>query len=389
MTIKFTAAALAVFVMCAGPSRAENTDAAPVQDGAAYLQGANQTMFRFSGFGTLGGSHSSEKNGDYVLDGTIPDGAGRSHDWATGNDSRLGLQVQADFTQEVKAVLQIVSEYGVSNSYSPRVEWANVKYVISPSLNVRAGRIGLPTFFDSENRDVGFSYPWIHPPVDLYRQMSFTHSDGVHGLYRSGVGEAANVIKAVYGRSTKDLGTSTSTANDLWGIYDTLEYGAATFRAGYQSRDISNKNNLTGETSSWDRNSDLSVGAKYDPGSWFAMSEWMQLRSTTKRRAMYISGGVRIDRFTPYLSFSRDTASTFLANVPSPTAEAIQSARNAQSTVTLGARWDFMKNFDLKMQYDRVKLSADSNGDLANVPAGTILYGNTFHVFSVTADFIF
>jgi hypothetical protein len=48
-----------------------------------------------------------------------------------------------------------------------------------------------------------------------------------------------------------------------------------------------------------------------------------------------------------------------------------------------------MKNADLKFQYDRVRLSADSNGNLANVPPGTILYGSTFHVISTTLDFIF
>jgi hypothetical protein len=48
-----------------------------------------------------------------------------------------------------------------------------------------------------------------------------------------------------------------------------------------------------------------------------------------------------------------------------------------------------MRNTDLKLQYDQVKLSDNSNGFLANVPAGVTLYGAKFHVISAVVDFIF
>jgi hypothetical protein len=119
------------------------------------------------------------------------------------------------------------------------------------------------------------------------------------------------------------------------------------------------------------------------------MSEWIQRKSTTRKHAAYLSGGFRIEHFTPYMTYSKDSPSSFVSDNPPPSASAIQIAGRAQSTASFGTRWDFMKNVDLKFQYDRVKLSADSNGNLANVPAGTILYGGTFHVISTTLDFIF
>ncbi len=382
MSSKVISTALAIIAVCAAPAHAEVKSSPDAQD-------SSQPMFRFGGFGTLGVSHSSENRGDYVLDRSALDGAGRSHDWATGNDSRLGIQVFADFAPRIKAIFQAETEYDSDGTYRPHVEWANVRYAFSPDLNVRAGRIGLPTFLNSENKDVGYSYPWIHPPVEVYRQLSISHSDGVDGSYRLHIGDASNIIKAVYGRNTSDFPHSTATSKNIWGIFDTFEYGATIFRAGYQARETSTQYQSTGVTTSWARNTDLSAGASYDPGGWFLTGEWVRRESNSRRQAMYVSSGIRIEKFTPYATYARDTQASFLSATPPPTATEIQFAKNSQSTVSLGTRWDFMKKADLKLQYDRVKLSADSNGHLINVPAGTILYGGTFHVFSVTVDFIF
>lgn len=390
MSRKLISTSLAIISICASAAYAEDTSTANAQNtSTANAKDTSQPMFKLSGFGTLGVSHSSERRGDYVLDSSIPKGAGLSHDWTADNDSRFGLQLFGDFTPELKGVLQTVLEYDADNAYHTDVEWANIKYVFSPNLNVRAGRISLPTFLHSETRDVGYSYPWIHPPVDVYRQLSINHSDGIDGSYRFFVGDASNTVKAIYGKTTKERPTSTATSRGILGVFDTFEYGVTTLRVGFQGRETSTRNELTGVTSDWVRNTDLTVGAVYDPGGWFVMGEWIKRKSTTRKQAMYISTGYRIEGFTPYATYSRDTPSSFVSGSPPPAASTTQWVRNSQSTVTFGTRWDFMKNFDLKVQYDRVRLSADSNGHLANVPAGTILYGSTFHVLSMTVDFIF
>jgi hypothetical protein len=55
----------------------------------------------------------------------------------------------------------------------------------------------------------------------------------------------------------------------------------------------------------------------------------------------------------------------------------------------MGVRWDFRRDTDLKLQLDQVRLSNNSNGFLANVPANVSLYGSKFYVFSAVVDFIF
>ena len=72
-----------------------------------------------------------------------------------------------------------------------------------------------------------------------------------------------------------------------------------------------------------------------------------------------------------------------------PTTSEQQLANRSQSTNSVGVRWDFMKNFDFKAQYDRITVSDNSNGYLINVPANLILYGTTFHVINAVVDFVF
>lgn len=346
-------------------------------------------MFKLDGFGSLGLSHSSQSAGDYVLDSTIPAGPGRSSRWAAGNDSRIGAQLTASFSPEVSAVFQVISEYQANNTYTPDIEWANVKYAVTPNAHIRVGRIALPTFLNSENRKVGYSLPWVHPPVDLYRVLTITNSDGIDATYRVEFGDAAHSVKAIYGSNKLDRPASISTSRNMWGIFDTLEYGPATLHVGYQERMSSSYGLLTGVAGAWIKNSDLSVGASYDPGNWFANYQWIQRQSTTNLTAMYVSAGCRIDQFTPYMTFSNNGRGSFVQGFPAPTAAAIVSANKSQRTVSAGMRWDFMKNVDLKVQYDRVKLSDNSNGYLVNLPVNTVLYGTTFHVITAVVDFVF
>jgi hypothetical protein len=247
---------------------------------------ASNSTFKFAGFGTLGVSHSSEHHGDYVLDGTIPDGVGLSHDWFAGNDSRIGIQASGSISPKIEGVLQVISEYQYDKSYHLEIEWANIKYQIAPNLNIRAGRIALPTFLSSDTRKVGYSYAWIHPPIDLYRQLALTNSDGVDATIHSYVGDATNRIKLIYGRNVADRPNSVSTAKNLWGVFDTLQYDAITLHVGYQEREASSMNRTTGIAGAWVRNTDLSIGASWDVGNWFATSEWIQRKSNTRKVAM-------------------------------------------------------------------------------------------------------
>jgi hypothetical protein len=59
----------------------------------------------------------------------------------------------------------------------------------------------------------------------------------------------------------------------------------------------------------------------------------------------------------------------------------------AQKTISLGCRWDVMKNVDLKVQYDHINLGAGSAGTLINVQPD-FQRGSTVNVASIAIDFV-
>ena len=276
------------------------------------------------------------------------------------------------------------------NSYKPEIEWANVKYAFTPDAYIRFGRIAVPTFLNSDNRDVGYTYVWIHPPIELYRQLAITHSDGVDAMYRVDIGEAVHTIKAIlYGENTLERSTSKSNSKDMWGIFDTIEYGSTTAHLGYQERSAP-KISQTGVTGRVDQEQrSVSSGFNMIRATGSSYPSGCNASQPTRSSAMYVSGGYRVKKFTPYLTYAQNSPGSFLPGFPPPSSDSIRLAERSQSAISLGVRWDFMKNTDLKFQYDQVKLSDNSNGFLANVPAGVTLYGAKFHVISAVVDFIF
>lgn len=385
--------------------------------------------FSISGFGTVGTAHSSEKNADFTSSIFKPNGAGYTRDWSFDVDSRLGVQMDVKLTPQLSAVLQVITEQRYDNSYKPTVEWANVKYQATPDFSVRVGRIALSGLMVSDYRKVGYALPWVRPPGDLYGLSQLTNSDGIDINYRLRSGELTNTLQSYYGR--KDIRTtynrgSISEARNFFGVTNTLDYGVASVRFGYDQGRLSlaaispffDAFRLFGPrgveiAERYDLKDKLyqvaAVGASYDPGNWFAMGEYAIQKSDSwlgDRTGWYVSGGYRFNQFTPYLIYSQvkpDSPSSDpgLSRQGLPPAAAMAAAQlnaglngllraltNDQKTIAIGARWDIAKNAALKVQYDHINIAPGSLGSLLNHQPGFVRGGNV-HVLSVVVDFVF
>jgi hypothetical protein len=84
--------------------------------------------------------HSSDMTCGLYVHIFKPNGAGYSHDWSPDVDSLIGAQVIANFTPKLSAMLQVISEQNYDNTYTPHVEWANIKYELTPDASIRVGR---------------------------------------------------------------------------------------------------------------------------------------------------------------------------------------------------------------------------------------------------------
>jgi predicted porin len=384
-------------------------------------EGLEKPRFSISGFGTVGVAHSDEKNADFTSSIFKPNGAGYTRHWSFDVDSRLGVQMDANLTHQLSAVLQVISEQRYDNSYTPTVEWANLKYQFTPDFSARVGRIALSGFTVSDYRKVSYAIPWVRPPGDLYGLSQLTSSDGIDVNYRMRFGELTNTLQSYYGR--KDIRTtfnrgSISEARKLFGVTDTLDYGAASVRFGYYQGRISmdaisplfdafRRFGPRGVeiAERYDLQDKLyqvaAIGASYDPGNWFAMAEYAVQKSDSwlgDRTGWYVSGGYRVNQFTPYLIYSqvRPDSPTSDPGVPAPAAMRLNTTLNAllraltneQKTIAIGGRWDFAKNTALKFQYDHINIAPGSQGALLNPQPGYVP-GGKVNVVSVALDFVF
>ncbi len=374
---------LALLLSVSAGASAAWADQNSVESGNAEVAAVtDQTMFEFGSYGTLGATHASLNSADYALDAPMPYGSGRSGYLAPNDNSLIAAHVNATFSPDLTAIFQVISEYNSNGNYRPEVEWANVKYAFMPDFYIKAGRFALPTFMDSDNHDVGYSFVWVHTPVELYQQMPITSVDGVNAVYRFPLGEAENTVKLIAGQNTSETSLGIINSRNMRGVFDNLDYGQTTFHLGYQQRSTSTQSELAGLNTGWVEASDISAGISYDPGSWFFKSEWLQDRGLYKTNAMYASAGYRMHQFTPYLTHSQSSAAAAYGN-------SAPYLNMAQKSNSAGVRWDFMKNFDLKVQYDHIKLGDNSSGYLVNVPDNAVLSGKTFHVISAVVDFVF
>ena len=396
---------------------------------AVYSAGAcaaESPKFSFSGFATAGLVHSSEKKADFTSSILKPNGAGYTHTWSADVDSLIGGQVTAKFTPALSAVLQVIAEQNYDNSYRPHVEWANVQYQFTPRFSARIGRTVLPTFLVSGTRKVAYTYPWVRPPLEVYRLVPVTASDGVDASYRMHVGDFTHTVQANYGSSRQTLpgGGGTVEAKHAWGVTYTLEYHAVTVHMAYQRphltmgsikpifdgfRQFGPEGIALADKYDVD-NKPLSIiafGATYDPGKWFVTGEWSHTENRSvlgKGTGWYVSSGYRFGKFTPYLTYAQARADNLsdpglnLSTVPPAQvgqAAALNAALNAllanktvQNTLSVGGRWELTRSAALKLQFDHTRLGDGSHGVLINRQPG-YQAGGKFNVISATIDLVF
>lgn len=401
----------------------------PASEVYAEVPTTDDQVFSLSGFATLGAVHSSERNADYTYTIFQPKGAGYTEPWSLAVDSRVALQLNAKLSRQWSGVLQVISEQQYDGTFRPAIEWANVTYQATPDLSLRVGRIALASTLSSDYRKVGYAMPWIRPPRDVYSLAPVTNNDGIDLRYRSRFGAVSNTVQAYVGR--KDLKTTYQDGEPIqvreaMGVTDTVEFDAATLRMTYQQarltmpasksffdqlRQFGTRGVALADQYDFEnkRYRLLSIGANYDPGNWFITSEWERVQTHSwsgDGTGWFIGGGVRLGRWTPYMTYSRarlDSPSTEagLSTAGLPPAYAFAAGRaNAvlnsllgnfiptDRTIAVGTRWDVARNAALKVQLEHISVGSNSNGTFRFPRAGFTLGGQA-NIVSIALDMVF
>ncbi len=330
-----------------------------------------------SGFGTLGAVHSNYKLADYVATSYQAHGAGYTRSLSMAVDSRVGLQVDADITDKLSAVVQAISRQNSDGNFRPAIEWANVKYKLSPDLAIRVGRTVLPSFDRSDTQNVGYSLPWARIPNSIAVTNPARTSDGADISYRLQAGSVTHNLQLQLGKTNSHLITGGFDIKRLVAAVDTMQSGNTSIHVAFEAMDYSYAGGPVGYYKL------ASLGGTYDPGQWFITgdSNYSVDEVFGKFFSWYLSGGVRIGNFAPYLIFSK-------IKERSPGTFGLTTAANEQD-MGGGVRWDFMKNTDLKLQVQRVKnQNLDYLTSFWNLQTAAKV-DDKATVISLTLDFIF
>ncbi len=370
-----------------------------------------------------------------------PNGAGATSAWSTGVDSKAGVQLDALFSPRLSAVVQVLSQHRYDNSWTPTIEWANVKYQVTPELSVRVGRTVSSIFMTSDTANVGYANPWLRGPQEIYGMAPFTHQDGIDLAWNIDIGPVTNSVQASFGSNKFDvIGGDKIKVGKMFIASDTLDYGVLALRVGYVHTDVtfdssgldallkglSNFGNtlaLEGFPTEGDSaralangyNMDrtpveaFTAGVRADPGNWRLTAEWARISDAgilPKTTGWYITNGYQLRTLTPYITIATLDSKTPeesgipLAGLPPGPLPSAGDALNrslgvvldmaapSQKSLTLGLRWDLLDNAALKFEYEHIRLDDLSGGRFGNLQPG-FKPGGDADLFSIALDFVF
>lgn len=231
-----------------------------------------------------------------------------------GADNTLGLQISAAMSEQVSLTGQLLAK-GTVDSYNVESHWAYIDYHPVNHLSVRAGRLVLPIVMSSEYVDVGYAYPWIRPPMEVYSGIPITSYSGIDLLYTLEF-DQFNIILQPYAGSVPP-GDAINYEIDVesgFGLNTTLQFDNGLFRV--HSMKV---NNIVGTASSGAFNFGMdaqihAIGADVEFNNVLLMSEYMLKKfefsgipgyTEVEGSAWYLTLGYRMGKFLPHLTYAK------------------------------------------------------------------------------------
>lgn len=320
--------------------------------------------YRFNGFLSAAGGKTLDDDDTRRVD--WPSNGVYDEDIDFRPDTILGVQLQFNVNDRLRATGQLVSRGG--DGYGTGAEWAYASYKVDESLTLHAGRKRAPFYLYSDYLDVGYTYHWIRPPMEVYGDP-FTSYDGFSANYQRAVAswDMASGFYAgseTYKDTTDSIDLSFDVKNILGGFV-TFSNDIFTLRANYFTGMVSlsfDEHLLEGGDSPFegitfylpagtpikeDSRVNFWGGAiKADNGSLFAIAEYTKtdLNPMGDFDNYYVSIGARITDFTPHLTYSNRLAEDV----------ATDAEKSETSAVTVGLRWDFAPDIAFKLEYQQV-----------------------------------
>jgi hypothetical protein len=316
-----------------------------------------QGEHRFNGFGTVGFTHlgGEDDSRSYGIQGQTNDS------WRGDQLSKFGAQLSYGITDTLGVTVQATAK-AQQDEWKANLEWAYLSLQANDQLMLRAGRLRSPVYMYSESLDVGYSYPWLRLPDEVYSQVQVTNYEGIDAVY---------TVPLSYGSVTFQLAGGQAKNRDYYAYDDQFDidygnlFGASvslatngfgTLRICYVEADI--KTDITGTVDATaigfganqplsllnlnkEKGKFTSIGYQYDNGTWISSNEWTsRLIENDGMEAIdsfYLMGGRRFGDFLPHVTYAQ-----------------LDDNGGRQSSWTLGLNYQAAPTVVVKGEYKRV-----------------------------------
>ena len=219
--------AFAAHAQEASPSSLPNAPSASTEAGHSAWKEA----IRFSGFARLVGGYLDEKEAIYQ-------GYDDSIDF--GQHSLFALQTEVDLNEQFSFTTQLLAH--TSSRRDSGLEWAYLTYRPNERWQFKAGKLRTPFFMYSDIIDVGFAYPWVVPPKQVYTPYMFPDYTGVSAAHRFNIQHWTIAAEAYWGKFDDDVSVGGRQIDvkidDLSGLVLELRRGNLRLRTSYHRGDM-------------------------------------------------------------------------------------------------------------------------------------------------------
>lgn len=331
--------------------------------------------FSFSGFGQVIGGHLNTDQAKYH---------GYSDSFSFDQETLIGIQADYIFNDTFAASGQAVGY--TSDVKQSGIEWLFLNITPSKRWQVRLGRHKTPFFNYSDSTDVGFTYPWITLPQQVYNFYLFRSFEGAFVRYDLPSKTMALNFEAYWGSFDDDYYIGEERVDvevdGLSGLIANVSVSDFTFRASYHQGDVKVAlpqieqfaqvlalNGFVKSAQSLEIDGQLEfyqASANYETPYNFVRSEWTRVApnflTVPDLRAYYISAGLYQYPFTYHLTYAHSSAkfNEPISEIPigvDPQLDALAFAyqgvfnsldEDSLKSISVGVRWDLKPNIALK-----------------------------------------
>lgn len=337
--------------------------------------------------------------------------------------SVLGMQFGYQIDKQSSFNAQLISR-GVED-WNVNTEWAYFKYNINHNLSFKAGRQRTPYFYFSEAQEVGFSYPWVLPPIERYTNELSAY-DGL-AIRQAWSGNWAGNVEFLFGSGIRAKGQGNeefdSRTKRIAGVVANLYKGFWTYRASVikgtfvPELDASSEDaemmamvslnkalaqTTSGPITDGTRVVTTDLAANFDNKRWFMLAE---IGSVDYDKGVFsddtvgmLTVGLHMHRLSPYVLLTRGRTNSEgnvrrndliaqlngASGVTESDLTLIRSYTLEENSFSAGVRYDLQSNVDCKFQVTRVTGLNHTNGYFNDTPErGNALIG----LFSLDAMF--